>query len=193
MEKAANAGNKTAASNMSLAYRKGDGVQVNIEKSIEWAIKAAELGDNDRIFQYAVAYFNGEAPVTEDKAKAVEFFVLAANAGSSTAMENLGVCYNNGYGVALDKNKAIEWFEKAAKEGGFKKAMDNLEDLYPEVDASTSQTRYFELVKAVADGGYYEGMVRTHFCYRDGSGTEKDMGKAMQYLNEAVEGEYANA
>lgn len=26
MEKAANAGNKTAASNMSLAYRKGDGV-----------------------------------------------------------------------------------------------------------------------------------------------------------------------
>lgn len=68
MEKAANAGNKTAASNMSLAYRKGDGVQVNIEKSIEWAIKAAELGDNDRIFQYAVAYFNGEAPVTEDKA-----------------------------------------------------------------------------------------------------------------------------
>ena len=124
MEKSANAGNKTAASNMSLAYRKGD------EKSIEWAIKAAELGD-DRIFQYAVAYFNGEDPVTEDKAKAVEFFVLAANARSSTAMENLGVCYNNGYGVALDKNKAIEWFEKAAKEGGSKKAMDNLEDLYP--------------------------------------------------------------
>lgn len=193
MEKSANAGNKTAASNMSLAYRKGDGVETNIEKSIEWAIKAAELGDDDRIFQYAVAYFNGEDPVTEDKAKAVEFFVLAANAGSSTAMENLGVCYNNGYGVALDKNKAIEWFEKAAKEGGSKKAMDNLEDLYPEVDASTSQTRYFELVKAVADDGYYEGMVRTHFCYRDGSGTEKDMEKAMQYLNEAVEGEYANA
>ena len=64
MEKAANAGNKTAASNMSLAYRKGDGVEVNIEKSIEWAIKAAELGDDDRIFQYAVAYFNGEDPVT---------------------------------------------------------------------------------------------------------------------------------
>lgn len=140
-----------------------------------------------------MAYFNGEDPVTEDKAKAVEFFVLAANAGSSTAMENLGVCYNNGYGVALDKNKAIEWFEKAAKEGGSKKAMDNLEDLYPEVDASTSQTRYFELVKAFADDGYYEGMVRTHLCYRDGSGTEKDMEKAMQYLNEAVEGEYANA
>lgn len=140
MEKSANAGNKTAASNMSLAYKKGDGVETNIEKSIEWAIKAAKLGDDDTIFQYAVAYFDGEDPVTEDKAKAVEFFVLAANAGSSTAMENLGVCYNNGYGVALDKNKAIEWFEKAAKEGGFKKAMDNLEDLYPEVDASTSQT-----------------------------------------------------
>lgn len=71
--------------------------------------------------------------------------------------------------------------------------MDNLEDLYPEVDASTSQTRYFELVKAVADDGYYEGMVRTHFCYRDGSGAEKYMEKAMQYLNEAVEGEYAKA
>ena len=50
MEKSVNAGNKTAASNMSLAYRKGDGVEVNIEKSIEWAIKAAELGDDDRIF-----------------------------------------------------------------------------------------------------------------------------------------------
>ena len=193
MGKAANAGNGIAASNMSLAYRKGDGVEVNIEKSIEWAKKAAELGDNDRIFQYAVAYFNGEEPVKEDKAKAVEFFILAANAGSSTAMENLGVCYNNGFGVELDKIKAIEWFEKAATEGGSKKAMDNLEDLYLEVDANTSKDKYFQLVKTVADNGYYDAMVRTHFCYRDGSGTEKDMDKAMQYLNDAVEGKYANA
>ena len=49
------------------------------------------------------------------------------------------------------------------------------------------------MVKAVADDGFCEGMVRTHFCDRDGSGAEKYMEKAMQYLNEAVEGEYANA
>ena len=193
MEKAANAGNKIAAGNMSLLYRKGDVVEADIEKSIEWAKKAAELGDGERIFQYAIAYFTGEDPVTEDKAKAVEFFVLAANAGDATAMKNLGVCYNNGYGVDRDKNKAIEWFEKAVKEGGSEGAMDNLKELYSEVDASTSETRYFELVKAAADDGYYEGMVRTHFCYHDGSGTEKDMEKAMQYLNRAVAGEYADA
>lgn len=187
--KAANAGDSTAAHNMSVNYWKGDGVEVDIEKSVEWAKKAAELGDGSGLAWIAEQYFHGNDPITEDKAKAVEFFILAANAGETSAMEDLGVCYNKGYGVAVDKNKAIEWFEKAAKEGGSGKALSNLEDLYAEVDADTSATRYFELLKAVADKGYYEAMGRIHLCYLYGYGTEKNTEKAMQYLDQAVEGE----
>lgn len=192
MQKAAAGGNKYAANNLSVMYEEGFGIEADTEKSIEWAKNAANLGDTERIFQLAVTYFYGDKSTPEDKSKAVEFFILAANAGSSTAMENLGICYSNGYGVEVDKNKSVEWLEKAAREGS-REAIDNLKDLYAEVDPDNYATKYFELVRSIADDGYYYAMVKTHLCLRDGDGVDKNIEMAMSYLDKAFEDEYADA
>lgn len=181
-----------AASNMSLFYRLGAGVEIDIEKSIEWAIKAAELGDTDRIFQYASWYFNGENGMPEDRAKALEYSIIAADNGSITAMENTGICYMNGWGTSTDKIKAIEWFEKAAREDS-SKAFYNLEKLYSEIDPQNGPYKYFNILKQTADNGGCEAMYRLHEKYRDGQGTEIDLGKAITYLQKAVDGEHPEA
>ena len=55
--------------------------------------------------------------VTQDYAKAREWYEKAAAAGDAGAMHNLGGLYENGQGVPEDDAKAREWFEKAAAAG----------------------------------------------------------------------------
>lgn len=186
--KAAQNGNGVAAETLSIIYEQGTNIEVDIEKSIDWAIKAAKLGKSKQIFSYAVKYFHGQEPLHENKEKAVEFFVLAANAGSIIAMENLGICYSNGYGVAVDLARAITWNEKAAKEGSTV-ALDCLEGLYEKTDSDSAKTRYFDIVKLIADDGYYDAMSRLFFLYRD----QGDIDVALKYLQDAVDGKNAIA
>lgn len=192
LHKALNAGNKNAAKLLSIIYRDGNGVEADIEKSIEWAKKAAELGDSDMIFYYAMAYFNGDSQIDEDKSKAVEFFKMASDAGSISAIKNLGICYYNGYGVDCDKMKAVEWFEKAAQIGDIAE-LEAIKTIYSEIDPCNASKKYFELAKSIADDGYVDAMVKVHVCYREGDGTEKNIEKAMQYLNIAADNENADA
>ena len=55
--------------------------------------------------------------VTQDYAKAREWYEKAAAAGDAVAMSQLGLLYDNGQGVAQDYAKAREWYEKAAAKG----------------------------------------------------------------------------
>jgi TPR repeat protein len=55
--------------------------------------------------------------VTQDYAKAREWFEKAAAKDIKHAMINLGQLYENGYGVPQDYAKAREWYEKAAAKG----------------------------------------------------------------------------
>lgn len=192
MKKAADAGNAVAASKLSSIYEKGEGVEAEIEASIEWAIRAAELGEPSQIFNFAVALFNGNQGLPEDEKRALEYFILAAGAGSITAMENAGVCYNNGYGTGVNKKEAIVWFEKAARYGT-EKSLHNLETLYVEVYGDTGHQKYIDLLKNIAEDGYPIAMFRLHNCYHDGKHTEKDIDCAARYLDDAVEKEDSDA
>jgi TPR repeat protein len=74
-----------------------------------------------------VLYDKGQG-VTQDFAKAREWYEKGADKGDASAMTNLGVLYEKGYGVTQDHAKAREWFEKAADEGNAE-AKANLEKL----------------------------------------------------------------
>ena len=52
--------------------------------------------------------------MTQDYAKAREWYEKAADKGDAIAMTDLGELYDNGQGVAQDYAKAREWYEKAA-------------------------------------------------------------------------------
>ena len=61
-------------------------------------------------------YYKGQG-VTQDYAKAVEWYRKAADQGHAQAQYNLGYCYYKGQGVTQDYAKASEWYRKAADQG----------------------------------------------------------------------------
>jgi len=65
--------------------------------------------------------------VVQDKDKAVEWYMKAAEQGYANAQNNVGECYFNSVGAVMDKTKAIKWFTKAAEQG-HAKAQNNLGD-----------------------------------------------------------------
>ena len=68
------------------------------------------------LLQKGEDYFLGRnTPV--DYEKAVYYFELSANAGSTKALSNLGVCAANGYGMKQDFKKSVEFHEAAAERG----------------------------------------------------------------------------
>jgi hypothetical protein len=50
------------------------------------------------------------ALVSQNAAKAVEYFTLAANQGDADAQYSLGLCYEYGTGVSQNAAKAVELF-----------------------------------------------------------------------------------
>jgi TPR repeat protein len=77
---------------------------------------AAKQGDAQAQCCLGVCYEHGIG-ISQDEAKAVEWFTLSANQGDAQAQCCLGVCYYNGTGIAQDKAKAVEWFTLSAKQG----------------------------------------------------------------------------
>ena len=77
------------------------------------------------MFNLGLLYANGQG-VTQDYAKAREWFEKAAAEGDADAMNNLGILYHNGQGVPQDDAKAREWYERAAAKGdaSAKKALE---------------------------------------------------------------------
>jgi hypothetical protein len=101
---------------LGVAYLKGDGVQKDAARAVEWFRKAAEQGNPKAQNNLGVAYLNGTG-VSRDAVKAVEWFRKAAEQGSRDAQYNLGVQYGYGTGVSKDAAKAVEWYRKAAEQG----------------------------------------------------------------------------
>src|SRR5690554_21499 len=68
---------------------------------------------------YTIAwnYSNGADNFQQDKAKAYDYYLTAAEEGSASAMNNIGVMYMIGDYVQKDTDEALIWYEQAAKKG----------------------------------------------------------------------------
>ncbi|KAI9209526.1 Sel1 repeat family protein [Polychytrium aggregatum] len=66
--------------------------------------------------------------VTEDLAKAFEWFRKSAEQGKLYAQDYLGYCYQYGYGVPENMDTAVDWYRKSADQG-FRDAIDILKEL----------------------------------------------------------------
>jgi hypothetical protein len=75
---------------------------------------AADDGSAD--VSLGVQYLNGTG-VSQDIAKALHYFQLAAALGNSDGENDLGVMYDKGLGVTLDYPTALHWFTLAAAQG----------------------------------------------------------------------------
>lgn len=114
--KAAKYGCKESQRELGNCFRKGDGIDKNLERAYFWYEKAAEQGDS--YSQCGLGLFNEFGWTNKtDYTKAAYWYELAAKQGFVLAQYQLGHLYIMGKGVEEDHNEAIYWLRKAAEQG----------------------------------------------------------------------------
>ncbi len=127
LTKSAEQGYAEGQNGLGRLYQHGgyDGVvPVDERKAEYWLGKAAEQGDADHQYDYAL--------LLKNLGKERECFKWAKKSAEQDCAEGqnlLGLCYGNGIGVGEDDYEAFEWYEKAAN-NGFDMGMYNLADRY---------------------------------------------------------------
>lgn len=120
-ERLAREGNPAAQFNLSIAYKAGDGVAQDLEKSASWLLKSAEAGFPPA--QYNIGHYWLEA---EDKKQAFDWFMMAAKQNYGPAQFHIGALYGN----SGDYVRAYVW-SYLAKHNRIDEARGNLEKVVP--------------------------------------------------------------
>ena len=98
---------------LACCYFKGDGIDKDYRKAVEWFLKATEQEFAPAQTLLGDRYYYGEG-VDKDYGKAVKWYQKASEQGHTPGQYKLGNCYSRGTGVEQDDRKAAEWYRKAA-------------------------------------------------------------------------------
>lgn len=80
--------------------------------------RLAAKGFGEALNEVGTYYAQGNKPgITQNYAKALQYFTRAWNAKETQAAKNIAILYYNGYGVPKDSVKAYEWTLKGANVG----------------------------------------------------------------------------
>ncbi|EGB06381.1 hypothetical protein AURANDRAFT_54293 [Aureococcus anophagefferens] len=169
---AANQGYTPGEFNLGCCYQRGKGTELDLGKARYWFERAAAKGDEDAIDELARL----------DARKAAKIYRRAVELGDVDAMINLGLLYRTGSGVKLDKKKA-ERLYRAAADRGHAVAQCNQGNLLYSEKKFEEAFRYYALA---ADQGHTKAEYNLGICYRDGEGTEVDLGKARYWFERAA-------
>ncbi len=182
----AEASDAQAMFDVAQAYRKGDGVTLNLEKAFEWYQKAANLGHAQAMSNLGVCYGFGKG-VAQNDARAVQWYKKAAKSGRAQAMYNLGFRYGSGKGVAQNDARAVKWYKKAAKLG-HAKAMNNLGVRYGSgKGVAQNDALAVKWYKKAAKLGHDKAMNNLGSRYFLGLGVDPNKELGLQWIEKAAE------
>lgn len=124
LEECVGKGYYPAAQELGTVYITGDMGEVNINKSLKWLRIGEQNNHPGSIYVLGYLYRNGVKEsggnYTLDKAavnisKAVEYYLKAANLGSTEAMNNLAEMNMQGVEIQKNTGTAFDWFKKACE------------------------------------------------------------------------------
>lgn len=97
-------------------YRKGEGVEKNLQNALNWYRKAAE--QESRLAQYNLGWMYDEGEgIERNLDQAISWYAKAARAGDQYAPFNIGALYFSGRDLPRDTENALFWFEVALANG----------------------------------------------------------------------------
>ncbi|EGB04884.1 hypothetical protein AURANDRAFT_31902 [Aureococcus anophagefferens] len=175
----ANQGYTYAENSLGCCYMDGAGTEVDLGKARYWFERAAAKGHENAIQNLARL----------DARKAAKIYRRAVELGDVRAMTRLGGLYRTGSGVKLDKKKAERLYRTAADRGDAFGQTNLGTSLYSE-EKFEEAFRYYALA---ADQGLTSGEFCLGCCYKDGAGTEVDLGKARYWFERAAAKGYEDA
>ena len=144
-------------------------------------------GNGDAQAQIAVgeAYFYGRGTAT-NRAEAVRWYRLAAEAGEPDAMASLGLCLFRGWGCEKDVGEAARWWELAAEKGCLG-AMSDLAFCYLHgFGVAKDAEKGFQWAMRAAERGHAQAQTTVGECYLEGRGVERDVGSGERWLYRAA-------
>ena len=176
----AETGDGNAMGRLGRAYRDGRGVEQDLGKAAEWMRKAADknVGWANELFD--VLWRIGTPEAHEEMITVATAF---AETGDGNAMGRLGRAYRDGKGVGKDLNRAIEWTRKA-KDNNINWA-NQLHDYLWERGMSGDYEEAFKGSLTMAEQGDPWAAVHIALSYRYGKGVNKDLGKAIEWMQKA--------
>jgi TPR repeat protein len=122
---AADRGYTSAEYNLAISYKKGEGVDVDLEEARRWYARAAAKGHEKAAFALSCMLYN-EGP--SSYRESFRYCKLAADRGYTSAEYNLAISYKKGEGVDVDREEARRWYARAAAKG-YEKAASALAKL----------------------------------------------------------------
>lgn len=113
---AAELGHATAQNNVACDYLKGEIVDLDYEKAIDWFEKAVAQEDMYALDNYGTILMNGDG-VLRDTKRAFTMLKKAADMGYTNAILNTGVCYFEGWGTQRNLDSALYYLTLALEAG----------------------------------------------------------------------------
>jgi len=156
---------------------------------------ALQSGLNERSEGYALvqALLGRTLDAQGNSEEAFGYYLAAAEAGNSLAMNNLGVMYRNGRGVSQSDSEAVHWY-RAGADAGNADAMANLGWMYrigAGVDRSDQEgARWY---RAAADSGNADAMFNLGWLYRTGRGVDQSDTEAVRWYQAGADAGSAGA
>jgi TPR repeat protein len=171
-----------------LAYRDGDGVDLDPAQAFRQFFEAAEQGHAGAQLEVAKEYLNDEGAVPVDFETAVGWLRKSEAQGNLDARANLGWCLANGYGVTRDPVKAEALMRDAAGKGNLL-AMSGLARIHSgDVEGfEANPAEAFRWYLESAAQGDRSGQYNLGRSYLHGVGTRVDPTEGWAWIERAAE------
>ena len=150
--------------------------QTTFSQTINVITRAAEAGDVDAQKYLGKLYAEGDPTTKKDLALSYKWYLAAAKQGDAEAQHNLGT--EKYVPIFLSKEEAAQWKEQAALNGFW-------------LDAWTIGREYLDqnnpkAFKFLSQAGPI-AFIDVAQCYLKGIGIGQDVGKAKEYLKDAID------
>jgi TPR repeat protein len=188
LERAADAGQVTAANRLAELYMTGTGVDADVEKALHYYGIGLISGSTGAILGVGDALRTGTRQLAANPAVAMDLFQRAADGGDIGAQRRIASMHLNGEAVPQDVARAEQMLAELANAGDAQSFVD-LGDLYRDGNFVTA-----DLAKAVdfyqksAALNFNTGTTRLASLYLSGAeGVAINVSRSLELYNEAVE------
>lgn len=164
--RAAGQGDPEAMFELGKLYEKGIGTEQDVGKAVELYHRSAELGFVDAMNDLGFLYYQGAAGLKRDQAKAIDYFLKAADQRHPQAMYNVASLIDDGEIKGKTERDAANYLYAALRSG----VKDVLAQLTENPNQFKPTTRK-ALQAILAENRFYDGSIDGAF----GKGTKRSM------------------
>lgn len=128
-----------------------------------------------------------EAYEAKDYAKAMKYYLYAAEKNNDVAQCQIGNMYDIGLGVTKDYAVAMKWYLKSAEQGNVLAQFCLGTMYYLGQGVAKDYAESFKWYHKAAEQGKDSAMWSVALCYENGTGVEKNIDKAVYWYKKGAE------